>query len=385
LLVLLLGEDFKKFAYFAFLLLLGLSLTLIAPFIVSGDISQALGQGAGKIALINDGYINSYNQLSFFYWFTKFLIRTLLVALAAFPLWFFAMESLRRFSTDRNHLNKKLRMNLLFLGIWFFSVWMVTTIGKRIFFHYFVFLFPPICLLASYAFCTHQFNRITLTKFGFKKGSYAFLVLLAILSLGTFYTDTILRWSLSHYTFDEAVSYLQKESRPSDRIYVWGLAPQIYFLAEREPASTAIWADSLAGFSTGSPAMEYMRATGATLTLPESVLKDLKGSETVVQTIDPIKYQRIHSLDDKELLSINEILDRIDSFRWRKLFQDFFAHPPVFFLDTSPSNIRQFSSYPLEKYDLLKKFIEDNYIYDRTLDNIIIYKLNAKKGNLSVD
>jgi hypothetical protein len=372
----------KKKSWFKNILIcgFGLILALSLPVFFYDSISSGFLTWYENISNINRKYIQAYESLSFFYWFSKLTIRTLLVLIASLGLTYFAIQAIKP--------KKKERASLLviFLILWFILDWLVVSLGKRVFYHYFVFLLPSLCLLAS-----NGWMKIKPLNKGFKafikQKKYLFLSFATLVSLTIFIADGFLRFSLNYKDFPIVVSEIKKLTNKEDRIYVWGLIPQLYFFSERQPASTMIWADSLAGFSTGSPAMEFMRSTGKSLSLPEAILKDLNKTDPTyeVDPINPIgknnkeRFNDLELMDFKELYDYYEVLNHVNSIKWRRVLEDFAINPPKLILDTSPTNIRSFSSYPINNYSLLKKFIEENYTYYGTREGIIFYKL---KDNL---
>ncbi len=366
----------RKVAVRAFLLSgVGLALALSTPFVVTGEPVAAFLTGLQKVRSIKVGYIDAYNYLSFAYLLSKYAIRTALVAFTALPLWFFSARTLRYFFVRSPAQSPAERRALFFLFLWVGVALAVVPLGKRLFFHYYVFFLPPLSLLAALSLSRIPSPRAALRRFKGRE-AYGLLSIMTLLSALIFMSDAVFRWTLDKPDASPIVSVIKEESRPSDRIYVWGSWPELYFASGREPASTMIWADTLAGLSMGSPAMEYMRARGESLNLRESILKDLKPSSQEQANFSPLSKTRLYSIGEEELLSMREILERVDSARWQTLFEDFFRHPPVLFLDTSPSDVHYFSCCPIEKYGLLKKFIDDHYSYLTTVDRVMVYKRN---------
>lgn len=371
---------FEKSLRYLLLSFLGLFLALALPFVFAADSLSALSIAIDKFFVIKKNYIQAYDSLPFIYWFTKYVIRTLLISLAVFPLWFLSFLYLKENFIFNSEIPVKKRIFTFFIFVWLVCDWFVVALGKRVFFHYFVFMFPPLCLLTGMAISSLPLKAEQFLKFSLKKGHYGFVALLGLGSVLTFLSDGFFRWSLKPNDFPQVTEVIQSQTDPGETIYVWGLVPQLYFFSQRMPASTMIWADLLAGFSTGSPAMEYMRSSGKNLSLSQSVIYDLQSnpgfpSDKNSKNGENLAKERVSSLPEKELLSIQEILEYIEVPQWKKLFEDFFNNPPKLFLDTSPTGVRGFSQYPVEKYDLLKKFLQDNYTLHSVVDGIVIYRL----------
>lgn len=377
----LLLSKLKKRYWMCLWSLIGLGSLLLFPFLFTENILLSLKGALANLTVTKDMYINAYESLSFTYWFTKYCIRTILVMGSASMLWFFAFSGIRKGFLDRDKSDEKSFLAIFFLFLWLVCAWLVVSMGKRVFFHYFVFLFPPLCLLASWYFHASNIKPGDFFKFGLKERQYGFLTILSLASVIAFTSDGFLRWSLKQKNMTASIAAIRSLTAPTDRIYIWGLLPQLYFYSERKPASTMIWADSLAGFSPGTAAMEYMRATGKTLTIPQAILYDLRTSENIYEKKPPdlVSKKSVHELAERELLSFNEILELIQSPLWHDFFRDILKNPPVLFLDTSPTGIRGFSNFQLNKYELLNKFIVDNYEYIMTVDGIVFYRLKNER------
>lgn len=362
----LLIADFKRAHFYIVPSLVGLGLTLASQFLLAPNPWEAARTALQYLLMVNEVYIQAYD-LPFTYWISKLLIRTCLVMAASLALWYLALLAVRKvlFQKDRKDV-----LAIFFLVLWVIAEWFVVSLGKRVFFHYFVFLFPPLCLLAAYATTQVDLKKIR---------GYPIFCFFTVLSVCVFLSDGIFRWSLDKKDFLEVQKYITETTKSSDRIYIWGLVPQIYFFSERKPASTIIWADLLAGFSPGSAAMEYMRATGTNLEISSSIKRDLRPLPDMSDSgIRPLVGDSLRDFEEHELLSVKEVVEKIDSPPWKKFLQEVLKNPPILFLDTSPTGVRGFSHYPIDKYPLLKRFLEDNYTFKVTLQNIHIYRLKFK-------
>jgi len=231
---------------------------------------------------------------------------------------------------------------------------------------------PALCLLAAGSIDVFWDKLHT----GWKKR--LFVVLLILPALG--YTfEGIMGWSTQRKYFNDTVNYIKETTSNNDRIYVWGMLPQIYYESGRDPATTFYWSDVLAGFSPGSPSMEYMISEKKQLKMVDSIIKDLHPS--YYASIDPSILDKSNSMNrvaDSELFSEKELLDHIENPFWKKVMEDFTQNPPKLFLDTSPTGIRGFGKYPAGNYEVFRRYLLLNYVYDTTLDNIVIYRYKWK-------
>lgn len=383
------GHGFFKKAFLVnagFLLAFFFPAALVTPF---GEGFRLIAQ---KMSETNTVYIQSYEGFAFLYWFLKYLIRTALVlgsclVLTVFA--FFAMRMVFRFTRKRRDYWHK----LFFLFVWCVLLWFTVTIGKRVFYHYFVFLLAPLSLLAGTGIKRFDLwlrvvqkkqrdGGVLLGFMGFVRRYMAwFMALPAVL----FFVEGSFNYSLKRPDVDGAIRYIQKATEPDERIYVWGYVPSLYFYG-RLPATVHFWSMRLAQTSHASPAMEYVRATRARLSLSALLAKDFKPQP--FEEKDPNDYlkQETNRIDERELFTMTELLETSNNPYWQKVFADFLNDPPVLFIDSSPANIHGFGHYPIFKYDLLKRFVWENYEKEAIIDGLIIYRLKGQRvGGLSHD
>lgn len=122
--------------------------------------------------------------------------------------------------------------------------------------------------------------------------------------------------------------------------------------------------------------MEYIRATGMHLRLRDLLAADFE-PRLFKQTKgegQPVRNQAT-ALTDEELFNVDELLEFIDEPYWKQTMSDFLRRPPRLIIDTSPTNIRGFKHYPIARYELLKRFITDNYEVESIVDGFIVYRL----------
>lgn len=336
-------------------------------------------------------YILAHSGLSFLYWVVKFFIRTALVFICLIGMTgfaFYGLQPLFRF----NYKHRVYWQKIFFLFLWLVLMWFAVAIGKRVFYHYYVFLLPSLSLLAGSGLslfdrrvlAARAFSQEKLKQFFYLLFLRRHLTFFLILPTAVFFLDAAFNFSTKPTPVAGAIAYIKEHTRESDRIYVWGNVPQLYFYTDRQPSTVYFWSDILAGTSPGSPAMEYVRATNASLNLAQMVRKDFDPSVFANQDpagqdpagpdhkgFGPMSLSRI---GDSELFTVRELLERIDHYYWQKAFADFLHNPPELFIDSSPANIRGFGYFPLRKYELLKRFVWDNYDIETVVDGLIIYR-----------
>ena len=131
-------------------------------------------------------------------------------------------------------------------------------------------------------------------------------------------------WSTNRIVGD----YVRTHTAPHDTIFIWGWEQGIFITAKRDPAARFISSDFLSG---RSPSQNNALATDTS------------------QNIIPGA--------------------------WDELFADFSMHMPVYILDTSPGDYHGYGMYPMTKFPLLQKLIEDKYAFEKTLEGIDLYRL----------
>lgn len=356
----------------------GFAAAIFGPLLFIASPVEGFSRMVERVQRINKYYIQSYEDLPAVYWWTKYLIRTLLVAVSCPLVWHLAFKTVRGAVTAGGKGPASGRKDLvLFLFFWFLASWFVVSIGKRIFYHYFIFLIPPLSLLASPSMLT---LAASLKKLSFPaRRARTILVGAALLIPPAGYAiEAMIGLSPARPRLDALIRYVEDNTKTGERIFIWGSIPQVYLFAKRDPASTFFWSDMLAGFSPASPAMEYARVTGKQPDLGEAIVMDLLVSPAEKNEPAPLTREPIHPVSDAELLSTREVFEQIGHPFWKKTFSDFFNRPPVLFLDTQPTGLRGFGRFPVEKYLLLKKFLNDYYDFETVVENTVIYRLRRQ-------
>lgn len=370
---LLLSGGSKRLRHFLFVTL-GTLCAVSLPLVLYGNPWDAFLQAQRLLEETRKYYITAYDDLPVLYWVFKYLLRTVMIAACGPLVWYLAYTTIRReLITAPRVTDPIFRSHVLLLIVWFLASWFTVSLGKRVFYHYFVFLLPSVSLLAAPAGLI-LWNTLKSTPDRVRK-LWVLACVFFIPPVG-FGVEAIMGWSVLRKDYSAVVRHVRATTREGERIYVWGLVPQIYYDSNRDPATTFFWSDTLAGVSPGSPAMEYMNASGVKLGLLQSMRKDMSGhpNHKITSPRDVTK-QKLDTLFYHDLLTDAEILEGISNPFWRRVFEDFMEQPPELFIDTSPTGIRGFSSYPLEKYELFKRFLLQNYVYDRVIDRMVIYRL----------
>jgi len=235
--------------------------------------------------------------------------------------------------------------------LFLFNYLMIFGGGLRLYFHYFLAVYPSLSILAGLAF-------FPLSSSGFINCNNRLLFLLLIPGLffwswntkdiiikhfypqafyqeGKFFywTRAVLVGSFNDYLLPEksylpVVEYIKNETKPGERIFVWGDGPYLYYFSERRMGGKTLWPKN-------------------------SVLQIIRG------------YQQ----NTKE--SLKKVKDLENNF-----IRNLKKKKPVLFIDTSSSNLSNFN-YSLEEAPLLKAFVLKNYFLETTVSKMKIYKLKS--------
>jgi hypothetical protein len=200
------------------------------------------------------------------------------------------------------------------LWLWLASAAISVAVGLRFFGHYYIQLVPPLALLASGALARGS----TL----WARRAIAFALFAGCLFSATGY---FFKPGTPEPNYESVSRYLATTTNPDDPIYVWGSVPEIYWASERRPATRFLTSPFLTGNYPGRP--------------PEDANT---GSDT----------------DNA----------------WELFYEDFKAHPPKYFVDTSPAKLRGAQYYPISQFPRLEHIIDTQYKYVVTIDDIDVYK-----------
>jgi hypothetical protein len=201
------------------------------------------------------------------------------------------------------------------LWLWLVSAALSVMVGLRFFGHYYLQLIPPLCLLTagSLARATRRVAMVTL--------AFAAVMAIAFSAAGYF-----MHPFGPEPKYETASEYLAAHTRPTDRIFVWGSLPEIYWASHRLPATRFVTTGTfLAGNHPGRPA-----------------------ADAAPEDSSPAD--------------------------WVLLFDDLAAHPPRYILDTAPAHIRGAEWTPIDRFPRLEAIVHDQYHYVRSIDGIAIYE-----------
>jgi 4-amino-4-deoxy-L-arabinose transferase-like glycosyltransferase len=200
------------------------------------------------------------------------------------------------------------------LWIWLASAALSVAVGFRFFGHYYLQLLPPLALLTAGAIV----NRSQLLR----RATVGLAVLVAVgASLMGFWVKP---WG-DDPKYAMVSRYLDTHTAATDRIFVWGHMPEIYWKSDRRPASRFI--------SSGFPVGDW----GSRPEGDEASNVPTPGAFT-------------------------------------QMMEDLRTNPPRYVLDTAPAAFRGSQYAPMSKYPELRGFVNRGYEYVRTIDGIAIYE-----------
>ena len=281
-------------------------------------------------------YVEAASSLMSF-WKTL-AIRGGAIIASSFLLWYFAARRIGHviadlFRTTRNQIAKHEEYLVVF---WFFFSIIPVCTGGKFYGHYFLQLYPALCILAA----GHAMSFFAWLKSGaatrLKQWAYAlFAIGLFVPALGFFgarlVSDQI--YSLigeeNPKVYEPVAQYVKQHTNNKDSIFVWGFATPIYYFSDRIPASRFLWCDWMTGRVSGLPSARD-------------------------PSVDTTAY--------------------ITNGSWEMFFADMENRKPIYFIDTSPGNYHDYGKYPLSKYPKLMSYLSDHYNREKSFAGVDFYK-----------
>lgn len=283
-------------------------------------------------------YSKGPQQITFEYLFLKFLIRSALVIISGLIMWTGAIARL-----------PKIKENLL-VSLWFLLSIIPVLVGGRIFFHYYIWIFPAAAILGAIWVKGWWKNGHVAIK-----GIFIFTFCLTITFWPSFTLHKILKLDPKS-PYKEITNFLQTHSGNAKTIFVWGYAPQIYIESGLAAATRFTTADYLTGRTPSTDGIEFDPNSKEKPTVWEMTKKDFTGVKgTVNYDTSANTFPRA----------------------WEYLKADFEARMPDYFIDTSLSNYRFYGRYPISKYPYLAEVIANKYTLVFEKDGYLVYKLNS--------
>lgn len=216
----------------------------------------------------------------------------------------------------------------VFLWLWLLINIPAVTTGGRFYGHYFIQLLPAACLIGGIQF-SEWWNAPG------KRNRILIGVVLSVFTIGwmiprIFYQTLADRYGFHNLRVEKKIgSYLNEKMAPDGKLFVWGVDPGIYVLADRDPATRLLVSNSLVGRSPG-------------------IVETQQGSANT-----------------------DSMIAEQD---WITLFEDFTKNPPQYIVDCSSGNLRDYGKFSIRNYPRLHNYISIFYNKEATIEGVDIYR-----------
>ena len=217
------------------------------------------------------------------------------------------------------------RWRTLASGVRLMVVWLVLAMagslaGGHLSWHYFIQAMGPLAVLAGLAFDRFRLKKVVAAA------AVAGIAIPAAAWWGFDLTADPLTYDFSSPPQHPAVAaYIAANTRPSDRVFVWGDWPALYVESDRVMASR--FPGFLRGFARGSD-------------------------------VPPNSWDTSPDV-------------------WPLLQADLAAHPPALIVDTAAGDWSDFGRYPMTNYPVLANLVAGSYHQVATIDGVVIYARNG--------
>lgn len=230
-------------------------------------------------------------------------------------------------------------MGPLLVLLWLLLSIVPVCVGGKFYEHYFLQLFPPLCILAGEGAAAFLSWCKRIERPLLRRAMTAVLVLGLIVPSSLAFVMRLDPARVNAMIDEETPTdyepigrYIRERTREGDAIFVWGFATPVYFYSGRRAASRFLWCDWQTGRVSGKAA-----ARGA--------------------AFDPTPYIKPGS--------------------WEMLLEDLDRSRPVYFVDTSPGNYHNYGRYPVMNYPQLVHLLRYRYHFEADVNNAIIYRRNG--------
>jgi 4-amino-4-deoxy-L-arabinose transferase-like glycosyltransferase len=198
------------------------------------------------------------------------------------------------------------------LWLWVATGLLAVAVGFRFFAHYWFQVLPALCLLAAPVAATAKVN--------------AKRIMVGVLAATTLFCWSV-AWSPNkHANPANLVAAVRADTKPGDKITIWGSFPEVYWLSGREPGGAFVLSDFI------------VDRNGALTDNPHQI----RHGETQAA------YTFLHDLE---------------------------RDPPRLFLDTSTGDVRDYEHYPLRLVPAVAAFVHQNYRPLGKVEGVTIYRL----------
>jgi hypothetical protein len=200
------------------------------------------------------------------------------------------------------------------LWLWLLSAALSIAVGLRFFGHYYLQLLPPLCLLTASAL-TQRSERVA-------RGTVAFALTAAA---GFTIVGFVARPWGDQPKYERVSEYLERHLSKTDRVFVWGHEPEIYWASGALPGTRFLSDGFVNGNWGGRPP-----------------------GDTSADSPTPGARQM--------------------------MMQDLQLRRPRYILDTSPAAFRGSQYHPMKSIPELQRYVDHDYRYIRKIDQIAVYE-----------
>lgn len=289
----------------------------------------------------NHGAIKAFIEWGFLYNFsyigesTKVPIsrtfrRVFYFIVASFPVWLVLLYSFRFRWKKILFGSKHIPNTIVLIVVWFITSWAASMLGGRTYGHYFIQVALPASILTGIAASILiKMNKHSFMKF-FWRAQIVLIVFFTILRINIGFTHKVIgyeNWKADG-VFKDVGRYVKNISKADDTIFVWGWGTPVYIYADRRSFSQILIANYISGKPFGS--------------------SDLAGSGFPKEFLDQMRDNFLKQME---------------------------KNPPSFFIDTSPSGLYGYHSYPIGVFPELLSVIEQKYAFEGRIENVDIYRL----------
>ena len=236
-------------------------------------------------------------------------IRLSYVIVPALLIWLLGMAAAAQALVRRHNIDDRRELDRLVAG-WLIVSLFAATVGGRFFGHYFYQVIAPLAVLAAPKALTLWTSRRRLILGAMVVPAGLFLL------LGVFHQPVMAAVGHAEPDYPAMAAFLDANSRPEDRLLIWGNTPVLYFEAGRPLGCRFAFSNYQTGLSPATRSQSDPAADSSANIVPES---------------------------------------------WDMFENDMATRRPRLFVDTSPGNIGYYGKYPPAKYPRLKAILDRDY------------------------
>ena len=225
----------------------------------------------------------------------------------------------------------------IFLVLWLGASAAGSFIGGSAHMHYFLQLLPPGIIMAAvvapqiYEPQTGPNQLVAALTRWFIQPRWVLILAIILPTIG-FQLSFLFRetawgeYREENFDFSRLSHWIQSETRPQEKIFVWGWGGMIYFWANRNPASRFLHCDHLSGRPPGAQDASNVRQVP------------------------------------------------ISSRAWDVFMAEMDRNKPRLIVDTSPARFHYYEWYPIKNYPRLNQYLADHYEHAAQIDGFVVYR-----------